>query len=237
MKPIDKNVQIRSNLHIEVSFQDLEKQIKTSKNSPGILKTAQTTLKKIQGLWEPGILFQWFDFEIDPQTGFGRIIQASGERISLDLGHSIKFLEPARFVMVSAYTIGQTLDAASAEASSKGDLLEAYMMDLIGLTVLEKTADRVKKKVEDQAGRLGWGVSPFLSPGSVHGWKLEEQARLCTLLPLGQINVKLAKDTVLWPLKSIVAVMGIGPGYDSKKVGSTCDVCSKRDTCEKRNDY
>ncbi len=81
------------------------------------------------------------------------------------------------------------------------------------------------------------GVSPFLSPGSVHGWELEEQSKLCSLLPIERINVIIKNDTVLFPLKSITALIGIGPGYDSNKVGSTCDVCSKKNKCEMKQLY
>jgi hypothetical protein len=240
MNDIDKNLKIHTNLQIDLSFPDLEKQIKTAKNSPGILKTARETLEKIQGQWEPAILSQWFDFEIDKKTGFGRIGHDSAQTIHpilLDMGHSIKFLEQAKYVMVAAYTIGESLDIETARSSSKGNMLEAYMMDLIGLAVLEKTADRVKEQAQTQAKNHGWGVSPFLSPGSVHGWELEDQSKLCSLLPIKKIDVTITNDAVLSPLKSIIALIGIGPGYDSNKVGSTCDVCSKKDTCQMRQTH
>jgi hypothetical protein len=234
MNTIDKNVQILSSLQVDITFQDLEKRIKTSGDSSGIYKTALETLGKMQGKWEPAALFQWFDFDIEAGEAFGRITQKSGEVIHLDLGHSIRFLEQARTVMVSVYTIGQNLDFESANASSKGSLLEAYLIDLIGLTALDKTEAILKEIAENQAHDLGWGVSPFLSPGSVHGWNLEEQSKLCSLLPIDRINVIINSDTVLFPLKSIAALIGIGPGYESTEVGSTCDVCNNRNKCEMR---
>jgi len=236
MNTIDKNAQILSYLQVDITLQDLEKKVKTSGNSPGIIKTVQKTLEKIQGKWKPVALFQWFKFEIDKKKKLGRITQKSGNFTYIDLGDSIKFLEQAKYVMGSTYSIGQYLDIESANASSKGNLLEAYLIDLIGLTALEKTGDIVKKNAENQARNLGWGVSPFLSPGSVHGWKLEEQKILCSLLPIGRINVNIKNDTVLFPLKSIAAVIGIGPGYNSSEVGSTCDVCSKKNQCQMRQD-
>ena len=57
-----------------------------------------------------------------------------------------------------------------------------------------------------------------------------------SLLPIERINVNIKNNTVLFPLKSVAAVIGIGPGYDATQVGSTCDVCSKRDTCQMRQD-
>ncbi len=236
MKLINQNTQILSNLEIDVAFQDVEKLIKTSGNSSGIFKTARETFEKVRGQWEPAALFQWFDFEIDEEATFGSIIQPSGDAILFDFGHSIRFLKEARHVMVSSYTIGKTLETEFTKASSKGSLLEAYIVDLIGLAALEKTGAIIKKSAENQARSLGWGVSPFLSPGSVHGWELEEQLKLCSLLPMDQINVKIREDAVLSPLKSIAALIGIGPGYDSTEVGSTCDVCSLSNNCDMRQD-
>jgi len=234
MNTVDKNVQLLSSLQIKITFQDLENKIKTSGNSPGIIKTVRKILEKMQGKWEPAALFQWFDFAIEQQSGLGRIIQNSEKEIYVDLGCSMKFLEVAKYVMVCSYTIGQILDTESTQASSAGCMLEAYIIDLIGLLILEKTGDITMRIAEDQARKLGWGVSPFLSPGSVHGWRLEEQSKLCSLLPLEQINVNINNDNVLFPLKSICAVIGIGPGYDSIEVGSPCIVCSQNSKCEMR---
>ncbi len=237
MIPIDKNTQILSSFKIDISFQDLEKKIKTSGNSPGIFKTAEKTLAKMQGKWEPVVLFQWFDFEIDNKTKLGRILQTSGNPVSLDLGHSIRFLKHAQNVIVSSYTIGKSLDDESTNASSNGNMLEAYIIDLIGLTALEKTGNLLIKHTENQAKTLGWGVSPFLSPGSVHGWDLKEQSKLSTLLPIQQINMTLKKNAILIPVKSMIALIGIGPEYNSTKVGSTCDVCNKKNSCEMKGTH
>lgn len=236
MQPINNSIQNLSNLQIDVTFQDVEKLIKTSGNSSGIFQAARETLEKVQGMWEPAALLQWFDFEIDEKTTCGRILQPSGDVIQLDFGHSIQFLKEARYVMVSSYTIGHTLDTKFSDASSNGSLLEAYMVDLIGLAALEKTSAIVKGIAENQARNLGWGVSPFLSPGSVHGWELEEQLKLCALLPMDQIKMKIRNDAVLSPFKSLAALIGIGPGYDSTKVGSTCDICSLRNNCDMKQE-
>ncbi len=234
MNTVDKNVQLLSSLQIKITFQDVKNKIKTSGNSPEIIKTVRKILEKIQGKWEPAALFQWFDFEIEKRSGLGRIIQDAEKEIYVDLGCSMKFLELAKYVMVCSYTIGQILDTEYTQASSAGRMFEAYIIDLIGLLALEKTGEITMKIAEDQARKLGWGVSPFLSPGSVHGWKLEEQSKLCSLLPIERINVNIYNDKVLFPLKSICAVIGIGSGYDSIGVGSPCNVCSQNSKCEMR---
>jgi len=122
------------------------------------------------------------------------------------------------------------------KASSKKDLLEAYLIDLLGLIVLEKTGHVIKRIAEKQAQKSGCGVSPFMSPGSVHGWELEEQVNLCTLLPLEKISVKIREDGVLSPFKTISCLIGLGQGYDAVQVGSTCQICSKNHDCQMKKD-
>ena len=127
---------------------------------------------------------------------------------------------------------GQALEAASKKASENGHHLGSYFLDLIGLIVLEKIGNLIKQIAEKKAAESGWGVGPFLSPGSVHGWELEEQKKLCSLLPLEKINVTIREDAVLFPFKTISCLIGLGPGYDRVKVGTTCQVCSKNHDCQ-----
>ncbi|RLB98634.1 MAG: hypothetical protein DRH34_13620, partial [Deltaproteobacteria bacterium] len=185
-----------------------------------------------KGIWNPMAVHQWFEFENTDQDNLGRVIQSSGSHVDLDFGYSFQFLTHARHALISVYTAGPELEQKSKNASYNGDLLEAYFLDLIGLIVLSKVEQTVKEIAEKKARDLGWGVSPFLSPGSIHGWELEEQLKLCTLLPLEKINVKIREDAVLSPFKTISCFIGLGPGYDTVQVGTTCQVCSKNHDCQ-----
>ena len=84
MKPINRNLQLLSRLEIDVTFQNIEKLIKTSGNSSGIYETAREVLEKVNGKWEPAALYQWFDFEMDKGKTTGRILQPSGEAVQPD---------------------------------------------------------------------------------------------------------------------------------------------------------
>ncbi len=75
-------------------------------------------------------------------------------------------------------------------------------------------------------------MSPFLSPGSIHGWELEDQQKLCSILPLNEIDVQILDDSVLIPFKSLSCLIGIGAGYKANLVGTTCQVCSKNNDCQ-----
>ncbi|MDD9303266.1 MAG: hypothetical protein HUK40_13365 [Desulfobacter sp.] len=227
-----KEVQFFPSLEVEVSLPSVTEKLRALKNADKIHSIAHQKLKEMQGQWQPAALIRYFDIHLNPKMGTGSIRQKSGEAVSFNWGYSSLFLKPATHAMVSVHGIGEKLDLASAKASARGELLEAYVIELIGLTVLEKTTDIIKGMAEDQARKMGWGVSPFLSPGSVHGWDLEEQSKLCKLLPIDKINVTMKNNCVLYPLKTISGLIGIGSAYEADTVGSTCDVCSKRETCQ-----
>lgn len=220
------------NQSIDISFKDLKKKIFLTGQSEEIIQIARTTFTKMQYKWNPTALIGWFDFYIESKDNFGCIYSDFKETVRINLRHSITFLKQAQKVMVFFCTIGPTLDKESAAATSQNNLLEAYILDLIGLVVLDKMLNYVKTLAENKASDIGWGVGPLLSPGSVHGWDLEEQAKLCKLIPIDKINVTINNNFMLFPLNTITALIGIGPDYETDKVGTTCDVCSKKRNCQ-----
>jgi len=227
----DTQPHLLSHLNIDVTYQDLVKKIKTSSNVSEVLKAAEITLNKVKNIWKPAAVYRWFEFQRTGSDTTGQIIQNSCSLLNMDFGYSIKFLKHASHVLVSVYTAGSELELESMKASQNGDFLDAFLLDLIGLIVLEKAGNRIKQIVQKKAAESGWGVSSFMSPGSVHGWHLEEQIKLCSLLPLEKINVEIRNGAVLSPFKTISCLIGLGLGYDDVTIGTTCQVCSKNHDC------
>ena len=215
----------------EVTFQDLEQKFNISRDNPEIFETAKKTLNKAKEIIFPKAVYQWFEFEKTGKDKSGCIIQRSGDHVRFDFGYSFQFLTHARYVLISVFTTGQAFEKELQRTSSKGDPLEAYFLDLIGLIALEQVGQKIKEIAEKRARNLGWGVSPLLSPGSIRGWGLEDQGKLCSLLPLDKIDVTFQIDSVLSPLKTVTCLIGVGPDYESVHVGTTCQVCSNRETC------
>ena len=114
--------------------------------------------------------------------------------------------------------------------------MAAYMLDSAGVVALGAVGEALRCLVEDTAAELGWGVSPSLSPGSLVGWALRDQQALCSLLPLEDIGVHLTRRCVLQPQKSASGLVGLGPGYDTARVGSVCKYCALQKTCWRRRE-
>jgi hypothetical protein len=223
-------------LNIDVTYQDLAKKIQTSCNRQQMLNIADQTLGKVKNIWNSSAAYCWCVFQHTKSDTIGRI-QNLYSVADVDFGHSMQFLTHASHALVSIYTTGQELELASRKAAEKGDLLEAYFVDLISLIILEKAGNIIKQIAQKKAAALGWGVSPFLSPGSVHGWELKEQIKLCSLLPIEKIDVLIRKDAVLSPFKTVSTLIGVGQGYGAAKVGIACQVCSKNHDCQMKPNY
>lgn len=158
----------------------------------------------------------------------------TGQAAHLTLGWSASFLAEAEVVVAGAYTIGPELQHKAAEVAKEGDYLHAYLLEQLGLALLGRTGAAVNAIIEEHALARGWGLGPLLSPGSVHGWELPDQAALCHLLPLAEIAMACSETGVLSPFNSLTFVIGLGPGYRATRIGSPCEVCNNRDSCQLR---
>lgn len=232
MTDINTQSQLLTDLAITIGPAELIQKIRTKTVRPAILTAAEQTLDLVAGCWNPVIVCRWLPVAATPGTDGTITLNGDAGPVQFDLGHSSRFIEPAGQALVAAYTAGPAIEEETRKASANQDYLASYIIDLIALLVLEKTGDLVKQIAEQQAADKGWKVSPFLSPGSIHGWELEEQVKLCSLLPLGKAGISMREDGILTPYKSLACMIGIGAGYTSTTVGTTCHVCSKRLNCE-----
>lgn len=233
MKAITSRVQLLDNLEIVIFPEDLAATLKTGGNSAKIIEMAGNLLSKIQGNWRPRAIVRWLGVARATSEMVMLKPLDGGEPQCLSLGFAGSFMATARYGLVGVFTAGDELEKESLSASAGKRVMDAYLYDLIGLAVLEKTRRHINRIVEEQARELSWGVGPFLSPGSVHGWELADQDNLCSLVPVERIGVT-RENGILKPFKTISCLVGIGPEFTAKTVGATCDVCAKKDRCDMR---
>lgn len=218
--------------------------------SPPLLSSAQRAIDSSEELVEPAAVYDEFlvlGFEgeevalAEVSTEVPTEASSPGNSISpgveigrLRVGPKIDLLRPARRVMVSVDTIGPALEKRVEALQKSGEVLDAYMLDSVGVVALGGVGEALRELAEQRAAELGWGVGAALSPGSLVGWDHRGQRDLCALLPLDAIQVQLNDHCVLEPHKSASMLIGLGPDYPSSRVGSVCRYCSLADTCWRR---
>ena len=195
---------------------------------------ARETLEECQGLLQPRAVYEWIEVQrVQDEHVFLRSSKHD-QPIGLMLGPHADLMSNARRALVAAMTIGDRLEDYIDHCNKKGDILKAYLADSIGVVALAQVGDVIRHIAETEAQSLGWGVSPSLAPGSLQGWPLTGQRDLYSLVDTGQIGVTLTESGVLKPFKSVLSMIGMGPGYPDKKVGAVCHFCSRADTCWRR---
>lgn len=204
---------------------------------PWLLKSAEEALALAQDLWQPKIVYNWFDVRtVEGQRVHLSSPAQAGRQATLHVGPKADLLAPAKQALVGVITIGPLLEKRVHELQTSGESLQSYLLDSAGVVALGAAGETLRCLAEDAAAEEDWGVSPSLSPGSLVGWPLKGQRELCSLLDLDQIGVQLSSHNVLEPHKSASGLVGLGPGYQSNKVGSVCKYCALKDTCWRRRE-
>jgi len=162
--------------------------------------------------------------------------EPGGLRIQLDgvsLGvESVVFqrLAGANRVALLACTAGPGIEQEAARLIAAGELLQGYVLDVLGSLVAEATAERVHQAIRAVAEAEGLSVTNRYSPGYC-GWPVEDQQRLFSMLPAGFCGIELLSSSLMRPLKSVSGLVGIGP--DVRFVPHSCGDCDST-ACPRR---
>jgi hypothetical protein len=197
-----------------------------------IMESARKAIAMGRELFAPATVYE--EFPVRGIEGDELLLDAGGGTARLKIGPKIDLLHPARRVMAAVNTIGPALEERVSQLHASGEALDAYMLDSVGVVALGAVGEAMRRRVENRALELGWGVSPALAPGSLVGWSLRGQRDLCALLPLEAIGLQLNAHHVLEPHKSASTLVGLGPNYPSRRVGSVCRFCSLAGSCWRR---
>ncbi len=162
------------------------------------------------------------------------IISVEGNRI--DLGDSIileskiigKLLGKCEKVAVFALTIGNYLEDLVAHLADNGLIVQATVLDAIGSGTAEELAATVEDRVKVITTAEGMVISRRFSPGYCD-WKVSQQRMVFRALGEDTAGVKLNKNMLMLPQKSISGIIGIGlPGREIEQY-NPCQTCSKKD--------
>ncbi len=135
-------------------------------------------------------------------------------------------------IAVFVCTTGHGISGLAKEMTASGDIVMAYMYDVIGSLCAEKAADRMETFLLEELSLKGFVISNRCSPGYC-GWDVGEQAKLFSLLPNGFCGVTLSASSLMTPIKSVSGIIGYGPG--SRKTERPCKQCHQTDCIYKKN--
>jgi len=124
-------------------------------------------------------------------------------------------------------TAGAGISEKSKELMATGDLIEGYILDVIGSVTVEAAIDKIQDGFEYELIKSGYKIANRYSPGYC-GWALSEQKRFFALFPENHCGIKLSDSCLMDPIKSVSGVIGFGRNI--KKMAYECQMC-ELETC------
>ena len=164
-----------------------------------------------------GSLMVTDDFLIDKAGSF------VAEGITFNVGKKIaRQLRNAEGGALFICTAGSGIGEKSKELMAAGDLIEGYILDVIGSVTVEAAIDKIQDSFESELIKAGNKMANRYSPGYC-GWALSEQKRFFALFPENHCGIKLSDSCLMDPIKSVSGVIGFGRNV--KKTAYECQMC------------
>ena len=195
-------------------------------NKPAMLNAATSALLEGIPMLHPVAL-----------THSANVIEHLHEAILLEGGLRLtgglisRHLSGAMQIAAVICTIGGELETKIKKIFSI-DAALALAFDGLGNAAVEKIAQQVCGRIEEQAQGRGLSASSPLSPGETE-WPVEVgQQQIFNLLGASQSRITLTSGGMMVPKKSISFVVGIGPEMSQT---DPCQLCNLRERCQYRH--
>lgn len=196
-----------------------------------VFESAKNLLSGVVKLLSPQGGFKIFDsqsvsfskdyFRVKDQTfNCGKIITSN-----------FKKCESLSIITVS---LGNKISDEIRELMDSGDILAGFILDKIASEIVEQYADKIEEMISNLCNTQNLKITNRYSPGYC-GWDVKEQQKLFALLPEKFCGISLTDSSLMIPIKSISAVIGIGKNAEKKDYQcSICDIefCYKRERNE-----
>lgn len=222
METTEKHIDL--NLYLEISKENICKRIGYTADaqiSSRIESLIDEYMGKARNLIEPVYTYRVRD--IEKIKGTVVVIDSS---TMLESQVISQVLDPCNQVAVFALTIGNQLENMTAQLGEQGLILEAFILDSIGSSFTEKTAEFVNGIISEMASLHNQSVSRRFSPGYCD-WHISQQKVLFEIFDGNLPGIILSDDFMMTPEKSITGIIGIGPSESEVASFNPCAVCTK----------
>jgi len=139
-----------------------------------------------------------------------------------------RLLEQCQKVAVFLATIGNRLEKRALRLAEDGLVLQSAVLDAIGSVAADKVAEAVQDRIREMARADGLCVSQRFSPGYCD-WSIREQKMLFRAMDGASMGVRLTRECLMVPRKSISGIIGIGACGNGVENYNPCRTCRKRD--------
>jgi hypothetical protein len=129
-------------------------------------------------------------------------------------------------------TAGKTISEKSASLLHGNDPVLGYVYDILGSIITEAAGDRMQSFLESETKINGDQLTNRYSPGNCQ-WPVSDQQKLFSFFHENICGVSLTDSTLMYPVKSISGVIGIGKNVKYREC--VCTLCSSKNCIYRKN--
>jgi len=197
-----------------------------AKARPALRAMSAAMTERARPMLAPAVAYEVFDIA---EVRHERLVISP--RVSFKSASLAQALGGARQLAVAVCTIGPQLEEAVRAMFAAEQVAEGTVLDGVGSAAVEELSQRACRMFEDMARSHGWTTSIPFSPGEPD-WPLEAQRDVLDLVGAEQVGVRLSDSYLMYPLKSLSLVVGMGEHLTVG--GSPCEFCSLNEVCRYR---
>lgn len=120
-------------------------------------------------------------------------------------------------------TAGEEISNRSKALTEQGELVEGYLLDVLGSVMVEKAMDIIQDALQNDMAEQGLKITNRYSPGYCD-WNVNEQKELFSFFPEQFCKVSLSESCLMNPVKTVSGIIGIGENVKFHK--HVCHACS-----------
>jgi len=148
------------------------------------------------------------------------IVNGSVFKIGNQVARFFKHMTEAALFVCSA---GKEVSERAEQLSQQGELVEGYLLDVLGSVMVEKAMDKVQGFLQDEMKKEDLRISNRYSPGYCD-WDVKEQQQLFAFFPDNFCQVTLSDSSLMTPVKTVSGMIAIGKDVHFHK--HVCHSCS-----------
>ena len=112
-------------------------------------------------------------------------------------------------VAIFVCSAGKEVAERAEQLTRQGELVEGYLVDVLGSVMVEKAMDVVQGILQDEMKKQGLCISNRYSPGYCD-WDVKEQQQLFSFFTENFCHVTLSDSCLMTPIKSVSGMIAIG---------------------------
>lgn len=134
-----------------------------------------------------------------------------------------RFFKHMTNVAIFVCSAGQEVADRAKQLTQEGELIEGYLVDVLGSVIVEKAMDNVQSILQNDMKKRGLHISNRYSPGYCD-WDVMEQQQLFSFFPEKFCHVSLSDSSLMSPVKTVSGMIAIGEKVCFHK--HVCHSCS-----------